>query len=340
MPKPRQRYTYNENKAELRQRATSKRGDVLSTIVKKCKLDLEGMKLTVFDFEQFEDLLEYAQNCQTLEGDDPHEGFEGDYRNGWTYSDKMNVKSREHLLEVIDRGFTTEKVLETYNEINDRLYADPDNVDRLGSMGQDTRRKRRADIAGCEFNVDKAMSGIWATESVRRLNASRTVRVFIDIGRNCDVKPEAILETACYGIAVAKVLETKGYAVEIDFGETLYAPKEYNSRMDRALPEEFIGDKGSVMALRYGAKGGDEKVDEAKLLTFSSVSTFRDVMFCVFAFGYGMGKYSGLGQSLYTTIPPYSNEEFYKEYLDVDVYIGGQDTLDTVITNVQAVIND
>ena len=304
MPKGK-RYTYNENKAELRQRATSKRGDVLSTIVKKCKLDLEGMKLTVFDFEQFEDLLEYAQNCQTLEGDDPMRGFEGEYTNGWTYSDKMN-----------------------------------DNVDRLGSMGQDTRRKRRADIAGCEFNVDKAMSGIWATESVRRLNASRTVRVFIDIGRNCDVKPEAILETACYGIAVAKVLETKGYAVEIDFGETLYAPKEYNSRMDRALPEEFIGDKGSVMALRYGAKGGDEKVDEAKLLTFSSVSTFRDVMFCVFAFGYGMGKYSGLGQSLYTTIPPYSNEEFYKEYLDVDVYIGGQDTLDTVITNVQAVIND
>ena len=155
------------------------------------------------------------------------------------------------------------------------------------------------------------------------------MRIFIDLARLQDVDPEHILESSCYAIAVASSLEEKGYAVEINFGTT-----NLNYGL-KGCGKHNVESGEVIVRTSFIAKRPDEPINEAKLLTFSSVGIFRDFIFDTRRYILRQG---GMGSSLYASIRPQQNEEFYRELTDSDVYVGHNSDLETIITGVEGAL--
>lgn len=254
-------------------------------------------------------------------GYDPYGEESRVYKDGWTRSMNIDIRGRAHQLDVVKRGFTTQNILDYYNNLKSRLESNPEALSTLGSLGVDCRRKRRADLAGYIVNIDKAMAGIDPMESMKRNNQSMTVRFFIDLARTYGEDPETVLESSCVAIAVAKQLESRGYSTEIKFGTT-----------------NWYDERKMLSSINFIGKRPDERINETKLLTMSSVGIFRDFIFSFRR--YCQGFNAGMGQSFYTVAPPEHNEEFFKKLTDSDVYVGYNGNLDTVVTGVSGVLND
>ena len=286
----------------------------------------DAKRIVGIDFESIDDMLKVLKDANP-------ERFrrkrKDNYRLGWTRSRHINIHTRAKQLEIIQRGYSTQRIFEYYQELKRKLNAQPDTLEKLGNMGVDCRRKRRADLAGSIINIDKAMCGLDPMESLRRQNQSQCVRIFIDLARLCDIDPEHILESSCYAVAVSKALEDKGYAVEIKFGTT-----NFNYGLKGCGKLNTSG--RVIVRTSFVAKRPDEPVNEAKLLTFSSVGIFRDFIFDTRS---TILKQDGMGSSLYSIVFPEENEEFYKEYTDSDVYVGYNSDLDTIITDIVGTIN-
>ena len=284
---------------------------------------LGAKRVIGIDYESIDDMLKVLK--QATEDYRWSARKENSYSMGWTKSKIINIPTRAKQLEIIRRGYSTKKIFEHYQKLKKKLHANPDNLERLGSIGLDCRRKRRADLAGCIVNIDKAMAGLDPMESLRRQNQSQSVRIFIDLARLADVNPEHILESSCYAIAVANTLEEKGYATEIKFGTT-----NYNYSLSGCGKHNTKGN--CIVRTSFVAKRPDEPVNEAKLLTFSSVGIFRDFIFDTRS---TILKQSGMGSSLYAIVRPSEEEDFYREFAECDVYVGHNSDLDTIITGIE-----
>ena len=292
-------------------------------------------KVVALEYESFDDLLADVQAGEDIARDkNSFSTFDYDhcrkYYEGWTNSRNMNIRGRAHQLEIVSRGYTTEKVLNYYEDIKRRLYANPDNVERLGSIGLDCRRRRRADLGGYIVNIDKAMVGIDPLESIKRQNESQCVRVFIDLARLAEVPPEHILESSALAIAVCSALEERGYATEIKFGTTNKSSVMYY------IPKELQAKTTTWTRTSWVAKRPDEPVNETKLLTFSSSGIFRDFIFSLRRNVLGIS----IGGSGYAYVRPLDNEDFYKRWCDCDIYIGNDNTdLETIISNIEGMLS-
>ena len=281
-----------------------------------------------FEFQSFEDFLSLVEQGERANGVDFSTlGYDcwtntsTEYEEDWTNSDVLDIRGREHQLEIVDRGFTTQSIFDYYTNVQSRLESNPDTLEKLGSIGQDCRRKRRADLAGYLVNIDKAMSGIDPMESMKRNNQSMTVRFFIDLARLGDERPETVLQSSCVAVAVAKQLESRGYSTEIKFGTT-----------------NFSNSKDLVSCISFVGKRPDETINEPKMMTFSSASIFRDFIFSFRYYCLGFG--GGMGASFYSLAKPEKNQEFFQEFTDSDVYIGYNDNLETIVTGVSGVLSD
>ena len=284
-------------------------------------------RVIAIEYESIDDMLKVLKHANPTAWEQTRER---QYDMYWTMSDVIDIEGRQEQLDIIRRGYSTQSIYEHYTELKRKLNANPDNLERLGSMGVDCRRKRRADLAGCIVNIDKAMAGLDPMESLKRQNQSKCVRIFIDLARLADVEPEHILESSCYAIAVANTLEEKGYAVEIKFGTT-----NYNYGLNGCGRHNTKGSGSVIVRTSFTAKRPDEPVNEAKLLTFSSVGIFRDFIFDTRLRILGQGS---MGSSLYSVVRPSNNEEFYREFADCDVYVGHNSSLETIITGIEGVL--
>lgn len=268
--------------------------------------------------------------------DDIEEEDGPSYVDGWTTSKVVGIRDREHLNAIVERGYPTESLYEFYLEKKRRLFSNPDNLAKLGAMGADTRRKRRRDLAGCIINLDKAMAGLDPMESIKRRSMSRAVRIFIDLARLAHVQPEHIIEASSYAIAVSKQLEEKGYAVEIAIGTTNIDDSGAMRRKSIFRELGLITDdtRQLIHALKIVVKRPDEPLHEGQLLALSNSAIFRDY---IFSFRRNFLE-QNIGASLYTEIRPSNNEKFYRHFADCDVYVGHNDSLETIVTGVSGVL--
>lgn len=247
----------------------------------------------------------------------------------------LDYNNREFLLKQIAKGYASDKGWSYYKNAKSKLLASPERIAKLGSIGLDTRRKRRSDIAGCIVNIDKAMTGLNPMETFKRNNSQKSVRVFIDYAQSGSVDAERIIETATKAIAICEVLEKKGYATEISFGSTSYMDKS-NIRLNK-----FSGMKNvdrCIEVTKFIAKKAGEPINESKLVNYCVTGIFRDILFSYWKGCLGIGD--GLGYPLYTRISPEDNLETYKKLVDADVYVGKNDHFSDILTNVVGVVRD
>lgn len=332
-----------DGRAELEHslRLRAKQVDLAQHIVDdKYDHDLVNDKLQyVVEYDSFDDFLADVklgqdESSERFEEYDYSHGRSYDTRDGWYQSDVMDVKGRAHQLEIVRRGYTTESILDFYESQKSKLNANPDDLEKLGSIGVDCRRKKRADLGGYIVNIDKAMSGLDPMESYKRNNQSQCVRFFIDLARLGDVPCESIIEACTLAIACASALEERGYATEIKYGTTnlSYA----SGRIRRALGVDKNDPRDEAFhRLSWIAKHPDEPLNVTKLLTFSSASIFRDL---IFQFRESVLE-QGIGASGYTVVDPEEQEEFFRQFTDCDIYVGNSDNLNTIITNISGVLS-
>lgn len=247
----------------------------------------------------------------------------------------LDYDSREFVLERIEKGYASDKGWSYYKNAKSKLLANPERIAKLGSIGLDTRRKRRSDIAGCIVNIDKAMTGLNPMETFKRNNSQKSVRIFIDYSQSCGVDAERIIETATKAIAICEVLEKKGYATEISFGSTTYFSSK---NLKRNRFSNMKGVERCVEVTKFIAKKAGEPMNESKLVNYCVTGIFRDILFSYWKGCFGVG--SGLGQPLYHHLYPEDNIEKYKKIVDADVYVGKNDSFTDILTNVVGVVKD
>ena len=246
----------------------------------------------------------------------------------------LDYTSRKTLLESLRRGYATKQGWEYYANEKSKVLADPSNVAKLGNIGQDTRRKRRRDLAGCIVNIDKAMVGVDPMESYKRNNRQKSVRIFIDYAQSCGVPSERIFETATRAIAICKTLEKKGYATEIAFGTT----SEFAESQRRDADFEHFPEGSFLGVTKFIAKPSGVPMNETKLVNYCSSGIFRDLIFQYWRDCLGFG--CGLGRPFYVDHNVDKNIEVLKQMTKSDVYVGKTDHFDDILTNVLGHIQD
>ena len=250
------------------------------------------------------------------------------------FEEVLDYTSRKTLLESLRRGYATKEGWEYYANEKSKVLADPSNVAKLGNIGQDTRRKRRRDLAGCIVNIDKAMVGVDPMESYKRNNRQKSVRIFIDYAQSCSVPSERIFETATRAIAICKTLEKKGYSTEIAFGTT----SEFNSDQRRNSDFEHFPEGSFLGVTKFIAKPSGVPLNETKLVNYCSSGIFRDLIFQYWRDCLGFG--GGLGRPFYVDHNVERNIDVLKQMTKSDVYVGKTDHFDDILTNVLGHIQD
>jgi hypothetical protein len=281
-------------------------------------------------FNNLPDLIrEMSDDCpeigEAFKGKNAYRGFQS----------CLDYNSREFILNRLSKGYASDKGWSYYKNAKSKLLASPERVAKLGSIGLDTRRKRRSDIAGCIVNIDKAMTGLNPMETFKRNNAQKSVRIFIDYAQSGSVDAERIIETATKAIAICEVLEKKGYATEVTFGSTSYMDESSISR------NHFSGMKGHtrcVEVTKFIAKRAGEPINESKLVNYCVAGIFRDILFAYWKGCLGFGN--GLGYPLYHKFSPEDNLETYKKLVDTDVYVGKNSHFSDILSNVVGHVRD
>lgn len=246
-----------------------------------------------------------------------------------SFESVLDYKSRNFLLERLSKGYASDEGWSYYKNAKAKVFANPEHVAKLGNIGLDTRRKRRSDIAGCIVNIDKAMTGLNPMETFKRNNSQKSVRVFIDYAQSCSVDAERIIDTATKAVAICEVLEKKGYATEITFGNTSMFSK-FN------LKNHHFSDKSSEKSVigvtKFIAKRAGEPINESKLVNYCSSGIFRDLLFNYWKGCLGIT--GGLGRPLYAEVRPSENVQEMKKLVDADVYVGKEDHFSDILSNV------
>lgn len=250
----------------------------------------------------------------------------------------FEIKSRQDLLKSFNNGYASPKLWDYYQDKKRKIYANPDNVKKLGEMGVDSRRKRRADMSGSIINIDKYMGGEMPFESIKRNNQQRCIRIFIDYGQSCGELGTRLADKCCNAIAVATQLEKQGFATEIAFGDVNCSKQSSNSFSSVKLnngDEHFYNNK-SVSIIKFIAKPSGIPIDETNIVNYAVPSMFRDLIFdfrrnC-------LGATSGIGRILCYEVQPSKNQKFYQNITESDIYIGHNDELHDIMSNVVGVV--
>lgn len=258
---------------------------------------------------------------------------------GYTSFEKLfEINSRQKLLKSFQNGFASPQLWDYYKDKKQKIYANPDNVKKLGDIGIDTRRKRRPDMSGSIINIDKYMGGEMPFESIKRNNQQRCIRIFIDYGQSCGELGTRLADKCCNAIAVATQLEKQGFATEISFGDVNCSTQNHNRFSPVLLNNgdtHFYKDK-TVSVIKFIAKPSGVPIDETSIVNYAVPSMFRDLIFdfrrnC-------LGANSGIGKILCYELTPSKNEKFYQDITESDIYIGHNDELHDIMSNVVGVV--
>tara|TARA_R100001594_G_scaffold137042_1_gene179811 strand:- start:21004 stop:22041 length:1038 start_codon:yes stop_codon:yes gene_type:complete len=249
----------------------------------------------------------------------------------WKNTLTCDYWSRDRLIKHIYRGHSTTGGWNAYKEFKRKINTNPESVSKLGSLGIDTRRKRRASLAGCIVNFDKVMTGLNPMETLSRQNSQRSVRVFVDYCMSGGESIDKLLELTSNAIAICARLEKKGFATQIDFGDTTYL---YPGELRRSQFKVNKGHKkeGAFVLTKFVGKQSGEKLNETKLVNYAQGGVFRDIMFHYQE--HHLGFPSGLGIPASRKLKPEDDIDFYKSLTGSDIYIGHNDELTDIMTNI------
>jgi len=250
----------------------------------------------------------------------------------------FDIRSRQNLLKSFSNGYSGPQLWKYYQDKKQKIYANPDNAKKLGEMGVDSRRKRRADMSGSIINIDKYMGGEMPFESIRRNNQQRCIRIFIDYGQSCGELGTRLADKCCNAIAVATQLEKQGFATEISFGDVNCSTMSTNEFPPVKLSNgDFHAyNQKSISIIKFIAKPSGVPIDETNIINYAVPSMFRDLIFdfrrnC-------LGANSSIGRILCYEVSPKSNTKFYQDITESDIYIGHNDELHDIMSNVVGVI--
>ena len=250
----------------------------------------------------------------------------------------FDVNSRQKLLKSFSNGYANPRLWKYYEDKKKKIHSNPDNVKKLGNIGIDSRRKRRPDVSGSIINIDKYMGGEMPFESIKRNNKQRCIRIFIDYGQSCGELGTRLADKCCNAIAVATKLEKQGFATEIAFGDINCSTQSTN-----AFPPVKLRDGSmhhynykSVSVIKFIAKPSGLPIDETSLVNYTLPSMFRDLIFdfrrnC-------LGANGNIGKVLCYEVKPENNTKFYQDITESDIYIGHNDGLHDIISNVVGVV--